>query len=58
MKHIVNKISDCFFTIAAGAVLVALFENKANSIYISLIAFLFAILIAIGASYLPDKKGE
>lgn len=58
MKNIINKIADCFFTIAAGAVLVALFENKENSIYISFASFIFAILIAIGASYLPDKKGE
>lgn len=58
MKNVINKIADCFFTIAAGAVLVALFEEKANSIYISLTSFIFAVLIAIGATYLPNKKGE
>ena len=56
MKTILSKLADCFFNVSAGCILINLFENKENSIYLSGISLFFAVLLAWIVNMLNKKE--
>lgn len=56
MKTILSKLADCFFNVSAGCILISLFENKENSIYLSIISLFFAILLAWIVNMIEKKE--
>lgn len=56
MKIILSKLADCFFNVSAGCILISLFENKENSIYLSGISLFFAVLLAWIVNMLNKKE--
>jgi|GEM_PF-2153927 hypothetical protein len=56
MKTILSKLADCFFNVSAGCILISLFENKENSIYLSGISLFFAVLLAWIVNMLNKKE--
>ncbi len=55
MKVVLSKISDCLFSITAGSVLVSLFEDYNDSIFIAFIAATCAIITTIATQIMEDN---
>nr|CRY97085.1 hypothetical protein [uncultured prokaryote] len=56
MKTVLSKLSDCFFNVSAGCILISLFEDKANSIYLSILSLFFALILTFILSKLEKKE--
>ncbi len=54
IKQLILKTSDCFFTITAGSVLVALFEGKEAAYQISFFAYVYALGLYCKGSQIDD----
>lgn len=56
MKLLISKMADCLFNITAGCVIVSLFQDYEYSFYVSIVSYIFAVLMTILDSKLKQKE--